>query len=856
MTLFLETPELTTAGREYWHGVLTAGGFTALPRWARDPVPGVARLEVPIVDDDPLPVAGCTAEPAALPSVLLAAHARVLAALSGEREVVTGYVPAPGRAPLPCRLTTAAGSWRAVVADTLRAESQVLAHANFPVDDLRRELGLATPAFETVFDPTGSAGAPGDPALDGDTVLRVGLLRRGGRTALVLDHRTDVLDAECAARIAGYHLTALALITDDPDAAHARQTLLSSEELRFQLEDLAGPRRELPGRRVHELFEDRVERHPDAVAAVHGDRSWTYRELNARANRLGRALRARGLPREAIVTVVMERDLDWMASVLGIWKAGCAYLPLEPHFPAERIATAVGRAGSTIVLTEHGSTATLDAALAGLHGVERVLVDAAYAEGRSEENLGIEVTADQLAYLLFTSGSTGEPKGAMCEHAGMLNHILAKLADLQVGEGEVIPQTGPQCFDISVWQLVGALLVGGQTLLVAQEAILDVARFVDMVVEGRAGVFQVVPSYLEVVVSYLEQHPRALPDLHAVSPTGDFLKKELVQRWFAVKPGVRLVNTYGLTETSDDAVHEVMEATPDRERIPLGRPIDNVHVDVVDEAHNPVPLGAPGLIVFSGVCVGRGYVNDPARTEAMFGADPHRPGLRVCRTGDYGRWLPDGTLDFLGRRDNQVKIRGFRIEIGEIENALLHVPGVRDGAVVVAGRAGRDARLVAFYSAASPVEPDVLRDRLAQRLPEYMVPAVLAWRDALPLTPNGKIDRTALTALAGEVDAAANTASDTADGHDTPRTPTERRLAAAWAEVLGIPQDRIGRRDHFFDRGGSSLSAVQLVVALNRTLSLKDVVRHPVLADLAGALDGAAPRRNGRARRPTGPPTS
>jgi len=423
----------------------------------------------------------------------------------------------------------------------------------------------------------------------------------------------------------------------------------------------------------------------------------------------------------------------------------------------------------------------------------------------------------------------------MCEHAGMLNHLLAKIADLEIGEGEVVPQTGPQCFDISVWQLLAALLVGGRTLLVEQEVILDVERFVDTIVDSRAGVLQVVPSYLDVVLTYLEQHPRELPDLHTVSPTGDFVKKELVQRWFAAQPRIKLVNTYGLTETSDDAVHEVMDRVPDRERVPLGRPIGNVHVDVVDEHLAPVPLGAPGLIVFSGVCVGRGYINDPERTRQVFVADPNRPGQRLCRSGDYGRWQPEGKLEFLGRRDNQVKIRGFRIEIGEIENALLRVPGVRDGAVVVAEGADRSRHLVAFYSGQGPLEADILRDRLAERLPEYMVPPAFHWRESLPLTANGKIDRTTLTALAGELDCAAGV-------YAAPSTPTERRLAAAWAEVLGIPQDQVGRRDHFFDRGGTSLSAVRLAITLDRAVSLKDLTRHPVLADLAGVVDGRSER--------------
>jgi amino acid adenylation domain-containing protein len=823
------------AGREFWGGVLVAGGFTAIPRWTLDPMPGVGEHEAAIPEDL---VAGLRrlADELEVPlsSVLLAAHARVLAALSGEREVVTSYVAVGGASALPCRLTTEPDSWRRLLLETGRVESELLSHRDFPVDDLRRELGLGGPPFETVFDPSGAGGD-----LAEDTVLWVEIVRRAGRWALRLRFRTEVLDAEAAARIAGYHLTALALIAADPDAGHGRVNLLSAQELHFQLDGLAGPRRELPDRRFHELFEQRVRMHPDAVAAVHGDRQWTYRELNARANRLGRALLARGLRREGVVGVVTERNLDWMAAVLGVFKAGGVYLPIEPHFPADRIATTLSRAECTLVLTEPGSTTTLDKALDTLPTVATLLVDQAYAEDHAEGDLGVAVTADQLAYIYFTSGSTGEPKGAMCEHAGMLNHLYAKIADLRLGEGQVLAQTAPQCFDISLWQLISALLVGGQTLLVEQEVILDVARFIDTLAAGRVAVVQLVPSYLEVVLSYLEQHPRELPDLHCVSATGEALKPELIQRFFAAAPAITLVNAYGLTETSDDTNHEVMHRPPNGDRVPLGPAVQNVHVYVVDEHLQPVPLGAPGLIVFAGVCVGRGYVNDPDRTRQTYLSDPHHPGQRLYRGGDYGRWLPGGKLEFLGRRDSQVKISGFRIEIGEIENTLLRVPGVRDGAVVVTQRPDHSKQLIAFYSSPQPLEANELRERLGASLPRYMVPTAFHWQPSLPLTANSKIDTKKLTALAAELETVEE------GTHDAPVTPTEQRLAAAWATVLGVPVDQIGRHDHFFDRGGNSLSAVKLAITLKRTVSLKDVTRYPVLADLAQLVDERSQQASG-----------
>ncbi|MEU6089645.1 amino acid adenylation domain-containing protein [Streptomyces sp. NPDC047085] len=818
------------ADREFWSRALTAGGTSAVPRWVREPVAGVAEHKV-AVPDDVAEAARTLVHQLDVPvsALLLAAHAKVLAVLSGEPDVVTGYAAGVRGEPLPCRLTVPPGSWRGLLTAAQHAEAEVLEHREFPVGELRRELGLTEPSYEVVFGPREAEDAP-----VAGGVLRVRWCDRDGRLRLRLRYRTDVLDAAAAARIGDYHLTALRLMTADVDAEHARQSLLSADEVREQLEGLAGPRRELPDARAHELFEQRVRAHPDAVAAVHGEQEWTYAELNARANRLARALLARGLEREDVVAVVTERHLDWLAATLAVFKAGGAYLPIEPHFPAGRISATLSRAGCRLVLTEDGSTATLDEALTTLPGTEKLLIGAAYREPHADDDPGVRVDPDQLAYIYFTSGSTGEPKGAMCEHAGMLNHLHAKIDDLGIGEGCVVAQTAPQCFDISLWQLVSSLLVGGRTLLVGQDVIVDVERFVDTLVRGRVAVAQVVPSYLEVVAAYLEQHPRALPDLRCVSVTGEALKRELIQRWFAIQPEIKLVNAYGLTETSDDTNHEVMDAVP--ERVLLGRAVNNVRVYVVDEQLALVPLGAPGLIAFSGVCVGRGYVNDPERTREAYRQDPYHPGERLYLGGDWGRWHPGGKLEFLGRRDNQIKIRGFRIEIGEIENALLKVDGVRDGAVVCAELAGQNKHLIAFYTG-SRLEQHVLRDALGATLPGYMVPSAFHWQAALPLTGNGKIDRKALTALAAQAEPAAP-GDAAAEPERAPLTPTERRLAAAWAEVLGVPEPQIGRKDHFFDSGGTSLSAVKLTIALDRAVSLKDITRHPVLADLATLLDG------------------
>ncbi|MFI6320161.1 amino acid adenylation domain-containing protein [Nonomuraea sp. NPDC050556] len=791
--------------RGFWQRVLSASGSTTIPRWTAptDSPPTSPPPEREVTAGSP--GGWFTA------AELLAAHAKVIAALQGEQRVLTGFLP-DGHAgePLPCLLEVGGGSWRDLIKSAERAAGETTAHAALQATE------HAEPLFEVVLG-----------AARGELPEGVVLWVSHESGTLRLRYRADAFDADHMARIGGYYVSALRMIATAPDDEHAAHVLLSAEELDLQFNGLAGPERELPDRRFHELFEEQVRRTPDAVAAVHGDRRWTYAELNRRANRIGRALLAADLTGEDVVAVVTERNLDWMASVLAVFKAGGAYLPIEPHFPADRVATMLGRADCGLVLTELGSAATLEEALKTLPGTRKLHLEEVYAEEYDDHDLGVRVDRDALAYVYFTSGSTGEPKGAMCEQAGMLNHLYAKIDDLGITEGTVVAQIAPQCFDISLWQLVSALLVGGRTLIVEQSAVLDVQRFVELVSDG-VDVMQVVPSYLEVVLSHLEEHPGGLGRLRCVSATGEALKKELTERWFAAFPHIKLANAYGLTETSDDTNHEVMDRVPVRDRVPLGRAVNNVRVYVVDEDLNPVPLGAPGEIVFSGVCVGRGYINDPERTASAFLTDPHRPGQRLYRSGDFGRWLPEGKLEFLGRRDAQVKIRGFRIEIGEIENRLLGAAGVRDAAVVVAEGPDGGRTLVAFYSAPAELPAAELRAHLSRSLPEYMVPSHVRWMERLPLTANSKIDKKGLAVLAASLGA------DGQDAVEPPSTPTEQAVAAAWAEVLGVTP---GRTSHFFDSGGTSLSAVQLVVKLRRAVSLKELNRYPVLTELATFID-------------------
>jgi amino acid adenylation domain-containing protein len=706
---------------------------------------------------------------------MVAALARVLGVLAGEPEVTLGEV------------TTAARdiSWRELVADVGRQF-------------------IGTPTVEV------------------GGILTVEVLESSVR--LRYDRRA--VDRGYAERIAGYLRRALTAMQSDPDGRVDEVDLLSEAERRHLLHERGGEVRALPAERFHEIFARRAAARPDDVAVIHRGQSFSYGWLNAAANRVAHALLARGVRPEEVVMTATERTPQWLAAIIGIFKAGCAYLPAEPDFPAALLTTLRTQSASRIVLTQPAVGVELAAALAE-PGVMALSLDELSSYPDTDPDVAVGL--DQLAYIYFTSGSTGRPKGAMCTHHGMINHLTAKVTDLEIDDTSVVVQNAQQTFDISLWQLIAPLLVGGRTLIVAREDILDVRRFLATVSGGGATVVQVVPSYLDLLLRVADENVQ-FDRVRYVCATGEALNKSLVNRWFARHPGIRLVNAYGATEASDDTTHEIMSAPPAEELTPVGRPVVNVTVYVLGPGDTLVPLGAPGEIVFAGVCVGRGYINDPERTAQAYADDPFRPGQRIYRSGDFGRWLPTGSLEFHGRRDEQVKVNGIRVELGEVEARVLEHPQVLTAAVIITPLPGMGKSLVAFYESADGLTGEELRTHLQNHLPATSMPARLFAVDHLPLNPNGKVDKKALIIRAQEL------AAEAATEH-RPLTPTEERLAGAWAAALNLPVEQIGGDDHFFKIGGGSLSALRMVAQLDGIITLQQLISYPVLRELAAVVE-------------------
>lgn len=759
-------------------------------------------------------------------AALAAAYAKVASVLTGESSISVGYRSSGFDGPQLLRISVQDGTWLDLIGMSDRA---LLESGSSSTDE------PVVPEFETILDVAGWTGDEG-PEIYGDRlVLLWSISVVDGSPRLRLKYRADLYGEECIARYAGYYLRALELSACDPDARHNGRSLVSSSELSRQWRELSGQETDIPAKAFHQLFAEQVERNPRALAVKHGNREFTYQDLDRLANRIANCLLHHGLTAEGVVAVSLSRSVEWVASIIGVLRAGGAYLPVDPDWPIDRLNGIIRRAEPQFLLLGRAREDAGDLVDSLGETTRMLTIDDAINE-HSDIAPSVDVSASHLAYIYFTSGSTGEPKGAMCEHAGMMNHLLAKLEDLDITRDDILVQNAPSTFDISLWQAIAPLLVGASTVILPAETVRDIDDFLIEIEKVGATVIQVVPSYLELLVGRISEAGsiKRLPSVRHVVVTGEALKKGLVERWFE-SSDIPLTNAYGATEASDDTTHHLMYRPPASTSVPVGRPVRNVRILIVDDNLQVVPLGALGEIAFAGPCVGRGYVNDEKRTDEVFVSSRTDPSVRIYRTGDYGRWRPEGVLEFSGRRDEQIKIRGFRVELGEIENAMLRVDGVRDAAVVVTRGTDTDSGLIGYYTTSHGIDSDFMRGALSEMLPEYMIPSHLYELPDMPLTDNSKIDKKALINRPVEENSARAERS-------APRTEAERMLAEVWADLLGVSVSSVGRDDDFFDRGGSSLSAIRLVVKLGRQISLNDVANSPVLSDLAAIIDRSGNR--------------
>ncbi|AUI90618.1 hypothetical protein BVV10_11235 [Xanthomonas oryzae pv. oryzae] len=600
---------------------------------------------------------------------------------------------------------------------------------------------------------------------------------------------------------------------------------------------------------VHELFEAQVARDPSAIAVTQAEVSLTYRELNARANRLAHYLRGLGVGPDDRVAICLERSVEMVVAVLAVLKAGGAYVPLDPHYPPERLSHMLADSGAVAVLTD----------MASRHLVEHradaaVIVDLsangerwAHGPDSNPDRHACGLTAHHLAYVIYTSGSTGAPKGAMNEHRAVVNRVMWMQEAYALEHSEVVLQKTPLSFDVSVWEVFWPLLSGACVQLAAPQGHKDPAYLKALMREGKITTLHFVPSMLRALVEHGDD--ARFPAIQRVICSGEALSPVLGARAQAMFPAAGIFNLYGPTEAAVDVTawrYRADEAQETAASLPIGRPIANTQIYLLDAHGAPVPIGVMGEIHIGGDGVGRGYLNRDALTAERFLADPFSdiPDARMYRTGDLGRWRADGTIDFIGRNDHQVKIRGFRIELGEIEARLSAHDAVR-ACVVVAldDAASTDKRLVAYWVAAEglasdgvcadSVDAQRLRDWLAATLPDYMVPAAYVQLEALPLTANGKLDRRALPAP----DAGALVVQ----AYAAPQGELEIGLAALWRELLGVEQ--VGRHDSFFALGGHSLLGVRLISRIRSELGLElplaALFAQPRLAELALALGDA-----------------
>jgi amino acid adenylation domain-containing protein len=758
--------------------------------------------------------------------------------------------------------TSVCSTFLAQTRETVRA---ALRHQDYPFALLAERLhgasdSSAPPLVQVLFtfQQTPQADFAGMPlesiALDEWPIQHdLSLLVTQGQDELVvcLHYNRDLFEPPTIHRMADHFQRLLASIVAHPDGRIAEFALLSAAERQQILIDWNATSQPYADQRcIHELFEAQVSARPNATAVCFGDACLTYAELNRRANQLAHALQRQGVGPEVLVGICMERSLELIVGMLGVFKAGGAYVPLDPHYPRERLAYMLEDAQAPVLLTQQHLVQILPA-----DGARIVCLDSDWpliAQERSE-NLVSAVFAHNLAYVIYTSGSTGRPKGVLVHHQGLCNLAQSEIQVNNARPDSRVLQFSSISFDASIDEIWTAL-VSGATLYLAPPQVLLGSALANLLRDQAITIALLPPS------ATASMPPTDLPLLQTINVGGEACTADIVTRW---APGRRFVNAYGLTETTVCAT--VAYCEDDGRRPSIGRPTANMQIYLLDAQLQPVPIGVPAEMYIGGAGLARGYRNRPDLTAERFIPNPFSDstqgagGERLYKTGDLARYLPDGSIDYLGRIDHQVKIRGYRIELGEIEGVLTRHPEVRETVVLAREDPPGNTRLVAYIvpqPGALPAPKD-LRGFLKAELPEYMVPAAFVLLESFPLTPNDKIDRKALPAP---------DPAQFMESRDVvaPRTPTEELLASIWASTLGLPQ--IGIHDHFFELGGHSLLATQVLSRIRETLrvelSLHSFFAAPTVADLAALVESAGRMSQGalttipRAERPDDLPLS
>ena len=630
----------------------------------------------------------------------------------------------------------------------------------------------------------------------------------------VWEYNTDLFNSETIERMNGHFMTLLEGIIANPRERVSQLPLLTKVEQQQLLIDWNNTEVDYPDDKcIHQLFEEQVERTPNAVAVVFEGQQLTYNELNCRTNQLAHYLQSLGVKADELVGICVERSLEMIVGLLGILKAGGAYVPLDPEYPLERLSFMLEDAAVNVLLTQQKLINKLPE-----HQAQLICLDADWELifQFSRDNLITDIQATNLAYVIYTSGSTGQPKGVMLSHSNLSNHMFWMQETFPLTRADRVLQKTSFSFDASVWEFYAPLLVGGQLLIAQPGGHTDSDYLLKTIAQQQVTTVQLVPSLLQMLLEQGGIENCQL--LKRVFCGGEILPVALQEKLFS-QLNVNLCNLYGPTECCIDVTFWNCQREMYGQRIPIGRPIFNTQIYILDSNLQPVPVGIPGELHIGGAGLARGYLNRPELTQEKFIPNPfsNYPDSRLYKTGDLARYLPDGNIEYLGRIDNQVKIRGFRIELGEIETVLTQNPQVQSSVIIACEDTPGNKRLVAYIvpqKDATPT-PNELRQFLKEKLPEYMIPSAFVILESLPLTPNGKIDRRALPEP--------EQSYERTDKFILPRNPIEEILVTIWSEVLKVKQVSIN--DNFFELGGHSLLATQLISRIRTNLQIEIPLR-------------------------------